>query len=128
MSPDDIADGLEILDSVIDLTDMLPYIHVPGPVGMALDASSQGISDAGLDLSPAQRAGRIIVVVFEGQSIAVVTGGVAGAAGAATIEFGPGAFVSFAGVYIVGNVIASKVIDTWNNDTLFPAMGLDPTK
>lgn len=93
---------------------------------MVLDATAQWVSDAGLDLSPAQRAGRIAVAVGEGQLVAYSAGAGAAAIGASYIETGPGAFVAFAGAYVIGNVVISEGVDFLNETYVFPFLGFSP--
>jgi len=126
ISPGNMAKGLGVLNSSLDLAEMLPYIHVPGAAGVVLDATAQWVSDAGLDLSPAQRAGRIAVAVGEGQLVAYSAGAGAAAIGASYIETGPGAFVAFAGAYVIGNVVISEGVDFLNETYVFPFLGFSP--
>ena len=94
--------------------------HVPGYVGMAIDAGTQVSHDYGKGYSFRQEYDRAGVVAIEGQGIDALAATIAGIDLLAGVETGPVDVLIAIGIFGAASYLSSNLMDQFNEKYIFP--------
>jgi hypothetical protein len=117
---DPAAYALNVASRTADFADGMNWWHIPTPLGIGIDATSQWIGDANDNYSFWQRIARAGVVAGEGQVISAYSSFAAGTDGVVGTVTGPADIIIIGGTYLTTNAAGSYMADQFNASMVFP--------